>query len=326
MNFLHGKCLCVLSMGTGFLWGFPAMANCSVTAATSPSPIAYGIYASKAVVPGDLSPNAAGVDATFNVSCSVVLNLSLLGTSSWLRYTAMQPMVLTKGSETIPYVIASNATFNPVISSVGQAIGGPTGFQLLSLIVLASGQIQVPLHIKTLPMLYWPGAGTYTSNQVLSVDGTICTGLGIGGICLGTSPVNGSVTASMNLVVSKMCEFATTSSLVDFGSVSFLEQASTMQLQVSLRCNAQEDYLLYADNGNHYLNGDRYMVSAGGERIRYQVLNPGNNSQVLEQASPLSRIATGYTENLQIPVVIPSGQATPHAGIYTDNVRMVIEY
>ncbi len=151
-------------------------------------------------------------------------------------------------------------------------------------------------------------------------------GIGLGNLCTNLVPVNGNVSAAMNLTVSKMCAFSSSSALVDFGSVSFVDQATPMQLNLSLRCNTGEDYVLYADNGNHYANGNRHMQSASGERIGYRLLHPNNMGVELSQVTPMPRTATGYTESLQIPLAIIAGQLTPHEGTYSDNIRMVIEY
>ncbi|PUA30566.1 MAG: hypothetical protein B0W54_08805 [Cellvibrio sp. 79] len=303
-----------------------AFAVCNTSATTTPATINYGSNASQTVPAGGISPNGAAVDATFSVTCSSALTLQLLSLSSWLRYTAQQPLNLSNGIDTVSYTLASNSTYTPGITAQGQSVGGPSGFSLLGLGVLASGRIDIPLHVKTNTTTLWPSAGTYTATQTLTVDGNICTSVSIAIICLGYTPVNATVTMSMTMVVSKSCEFISTPTLVDFGSVSFLENTAAAQLSVSIRCTNQEDYLLYADNGNNYTSGSRYLKSAGGQSIAYQIFQPSSTTQILGVTNPLNRLGTGMSETVNLPVRITTGQSTPVAGTYTDNVRMVIEY
>lgn len=307
------------------LWRAPAVANCTAGATTTPANILFGSYASQTLPAGNISPNGTAVDANISVTCTVALTLQLLSTASWLRYTATQPLVLSNGVDTIPYVIGSNSTYTPSISAPGQSIGG-VGSTLLGLALLTSGRIDVPLHIKTSATSKWPNAGTYTGTQTLTVDGSICTSVSILVICLGSSPVNSSVTMNMTMVVSKSCEFISSPSLVDFGSLSFLENATAAQLSVSIRCTNQEDYLLYADNGNNFSSGSRHLKSTSGQTVAYQIFRPASTTQVLGVTTPLNRMGTGMSETINLPVRITAGQATPVAGVYTDSVRMVIEY
>lgn len=301
-------------------------AACSASASTTPGLIDYGTYASQNVPVGGLSPNGTGAAATFSVTCSIGLTLQLLSTTSWLRYTAQQALQLSNGTDTISYTLASNSSYTPAITASGQSIGGSTGFQLLTLAVLASGNITIPIYVKTLPTTVWPNAGTYTGTQTLTVDGIMCTGIGLPGVCIGTSPINSTVSFSMKLVVSKSCEFISTPSRVDFGVVSFISNANTIQLNANLRCTNLEDYLLYVDNGNNYSANTRRMKSPAGNTIAYEVLQPNSTTTPLNALNALSRLGTGASESLSIPLKISTGQSTPPAGVYTDNVRVVIEY
>ena len=303
-----------------------AIAACSTSATTTPSIIDIGTHPSQNIPAGGLSSNGNGVSANFGVTCSVSLTLQLLSTTSWLRYTAQQPLQLSNGVDNISYTIASNSSYTPAITAAGQSIGGSSGFQLLTLALLSSGNFTIPIYIKTLTTTLWPNAGTYTGTQVLAVDGSICTGLGLPGVCLGSSPVSSTVSFSLKLVVSKSCEFISTPALVNFGIVSFISNASTMQLNANLRCTRLEDYLLYVDNGNNYSSNSRYMVSPAANKIAYEVLQPNSTTTPLNSLNPLSRLGTGASESVSIPLKITSGQSTPPAGVYTDNVRVVISY
>jgi spore coat protein U-like protein len=302
-----------------------AMAACGASATTTPALLDYGTYASQNVPAGGISPNGTGASANFSVTCSIGLTLQLLSTSSWVRYRAQNALTLSNGTDTISYTMGSNSTYTPAITASGQSIGGPTGFQLLTLALLVSGRIDIPIYVKTLTTTRWPSAGTYTGTQSLAVDGAICTGLGVGGICLGADPISSTVTFSLKLVVSKSCEFISTPTLVDFGIVSFVANANTAQLSANLRCTNQEDYLLYVDNGNNYASGTRRMKSPANNYIAYEIFKPSSTTP-LNSLNALSRLGTGISENVIFPFKVTTGQSTPPAGVYTDNVRVVIEY
>jgi len=328
MNIYRGTQQLRLSLCTFLLLPFShhAMAVCGASASTTPSVVNIGSHPSQNVSTGGLSSNAGGISATFRVSCTQALSLLLLSTSSWLRYTPQQAMILSNGTDTISYTMASNPSYSPAITASGQSIGGPVGFSLLSLAILSSGRFDIPLYVKTLPTSLWPNAGTYTGTQALTVDGSICVGLGVLNLCSESSPVLSTVTFSLSLVVSKSCEFGTLPTLVDFGIVSFVENAGTMQLNAALRCTHLEDYLLYADNGNNYSGNSRHMKSVAGNTIAYSLMQPASPTTPLNATNALSRMGTGASESVSIPVKITAGQPTPPAGVYTDNVRMVIEY
>lgn len=317
---------CMASLLLFFACVQSAFAACSASATTTPSLIDIGTYPSQSIPTGGLSSNGNSASALFSVTCTIGLTLQLLSTTTWIRYTAQQALTLSNGTDTISYTLASNSTYTPAITASGQSIGGSTGFQLLTLAALTSGHIDVPIFIKTLSTSIWPNAGTYTGSQTLAVDGVICTGIGLPGVCIGTNTVSSNVSLSIKLIVSKSCEFMSTSTLVDFGTVSFLENASTIQLNASVRCTHLEDYVIYADNGNHYSGGSRYMTSTGGNSIAYGLMQPSAPTTPLDSINFLSRIGTGASEAISIPVKITTGQATPPAGTYTDNVRLVIQY
>lgn len=318
-------CYCIVIMASVF-FGAPLLAACSASATTIPATVNYGSHASQTVPTGGISPNGTSKSADFSVTCSVSLTLQLLGASSWIRYTAQQPLTLSNGTDTITYTLASNSTYTPSITTSGQSIGGPTGFNLLALGVLASGSVNIPLFVKTNATSIWPSAGTYTGTQTLAVDGSMCTSVNIFIVCLGSSPVNSTVTMNMTMVVSKSCEFVSVPTLVDFGLVSFLDAVASAQLSVSVRCTNQEDYLFYADTGNNYAGGTRRLKSPASQTIAYEIFHPSSTTQVLGVTNPLNRVGTGISETINLPVRITSGQATPAAGIYSDSVRMVIFY
>jgi len=83
--------------------------------------------------------------------------------------------------------------------------------------------------------------------------------------------------------------------------------------------------LLYVDNGNNYASSTRRMKSPAGNFIAYEIFKPSTTTP-LNALNALSRLGTGASENLIFPLKVTTGQSTPIAGVYTDNVRVVLEY
>lgn len=302
-----------------------SMAACAASSTTTPATVSFGSQASQDMPSGGISPNGSAQDASFSVTCSISLTLGLLNNSAtWLRMTAQQPLSLSNGTDSIPYIIASNSSYSPAISAQNGSIGGSSGFNLISLGVLTTGRVDIPIHIATTATNLWPSAGTYTGTQTLLVDGVMCVLLSVGNLCIGSNPVNSTVTMNLSLTVSKSCEFISTPTLVNFGQVSFLENAGTIQLNAILRCTKTEDYLFYLDNGNNYSSGARHLKN-GSTLVQYDIFQP-NSTQPLSSTNKLSRSGTGLDESLAIPLKITANQSTPAAGIYSDSVRMVVEY
>jgi spore coat protein U-like protein len=299
---------------------------CNATAATTPTSINFGTPPSQNIPAGGITSNGTGVSARFSVSCSTALSLQLLSITSWLSYSAQQPLKLGNGTSEINYTISSESTYANAITQPGQSIGGQTGFNLLTLSTLTGGAFTIPLYIRTLSTSVWPRAGTYTGTQTLAVTGSICTGIGLLGVCPGSSPVNSVVTFTLNMVVSKSCEFINTPAQITFSAVSFLDTTEIIRLNTTLRCTQQEDYSLYVDNGSNYSGNSRHLRSTTGNRIAYNVLQPGSKTAPLSAITPLSRIGTGVNETLSIPLKISPNQPSPPAGIYTDSIRVVIEF
>ncbi len=128
------------------------------------------------------------------------------------------------------------------------------------------------------------------------------------------------------MVVSKSCEFISTPAQLNFTPVSFLNISETLQTSATLRCTQQEDYLLYVDNGSNYTNNSRHLRSTAGKKIAYSVFQPGSTTTLLGALTPPTRIGTGLNETVSIPLKIAANKPTPPAGIYTDSIRVVIEF
>lgn len=309
-------------------WCSGVHAVCNVAPTALENPISFGTVPSRDVPLGNISPNGGATATHFYADCSITLSLSLLTSAGWMAYTVVDPLELEhEDGDKINYVIASTPSYSPVISTQGGSIGGTGGFNLLGLTVLANTeQIRIPIYIRTTATTIWPKAGLYTGTQRLAVTGRICEDIGLAGLCIGLSNLSGTVTMNLSLQVNKSCEFSSVSSQVNFGSVSFLDDAETQYLSASVQCSDQEDYIIYADNGDHYSGGSRQLDDGNGNRISYGIFHPADPSTPLTSTNHLAALGDGKVQTYSFPVIITPGQTTPTSGIYKDNVRLVLEY
>lgn len=299
-------------------------ANCTVTSTTAPASVLLGTHNTKVVSTGGITSG----QVFFWVECTVTLELNLLGdASSTLSYTANNPMVLTHAtvpSEQIGYQIASNTTFTPTITNQGGSIGGGS-FSLLSLTLLQSKNIRVPVYVRTGTTSRWPRSGTYNSHQSLHVTGSICT-LSVLNACLTAYPVTNTVTMPIQLEVSKLCEFIEVSTDVSFGGHAFMDHVAPQTLTARVQCTHGDTFKIYASLGAHHNGNHRQMNGPGQQKIAYDIYHPSSTTNTLTQANGYSKAGTGLPDDIVFPVRVIAGQTTPAIGNYQDTVRLVIEY
>ncbi|MBE8716496.1 spore coat protein U domain-containing protein [Cellvibrio polysaccharolyticus] len=310
-------------LATGFFCN-AAYANCTVASTTTPASVLLGTHSTKVVSTGGITSG----QITFLVQCTVTLGVALLGGASTLSYTVNNPLLLTHSTvpgEQIAYEIASNTTFNPTITTQGGSIGG-SSFSLLSLALLASQNMRIPVYVRSGATSRWPRSGTYNSNQILHVSGSICT-VSLLSACIGvTYPFSNNVTMPIQLEVSKLCEFISVTSDVSFGGSAFMDQVAPQTLTARVQCTHGDTFKIYANAGAYHNGTHRQMDRAGVQKIAYDIYHPGSTTNILTQANGYNKAGTGLAEDIVFPVRVIAGQTTPAMGNYQDTVRLVIEY
>lgn len=315
--------ICVISM----MFVPLVYSDCMATNVTSP--ISFGSVESKNI-PGSTTilPNGASQAGTVTIECTSGINIALLGSGSWARYTAQSPLVMSNGTSTIPYILGVTNTFSPQINAQGQSVGGASGFTLLELMIPAGDIYTLPLFVRTnlAASAPWPKPGLYTGTQSLRIDGMICRGVALAGACVtGATSFDNVRTVTFTLTVVKSCEISS-SGAANFGSRVFLDGGIDTTMTIGVRCSDQEDFLFYMDNGNHFSGGSRHMRRGTFETIPYAIYKPSSSTEMLSVTNKLSLMGTGSVYNVVMPVKVPSGLSTPRVGNYTDAVRAVIEY
>lgn len=315
-----------------FLLIFFAICETSVAqtvcqSAITPTPSTF-TFSTAASTPPNLATSYVGTEnsptAVLVIECNVALQLNLISLTTSVRYELLQNLIIYNGTRSIGLQLSHEASFSPAHSSVGN---GSTlnSATLLNLSLLSGQNLQIPIHVRTIPTSVWPKPGLYTGSFQLAVTGNICT---VGVIaCLLSVPIspNTTTTFTVNLNVPKYCQFITVPSTIAMGSVSFLEDVTNSQIPVTIRCGQDEDFKIYATSGENF-STTRRLKSSANNFVGYEIFHPGSTTQTLSQTTGFDAVATGQNQSFNFPLRVNSGQTTPPAGTYTDTVRFVVEY
>lgn len=222
------------------------------------------------------------------------------------------------GGSGIAYQLSSQPNFATVIDAIGEGYANTSGIVLSVVIGLG---LRIPLYLRTMPTNV--AAGTYTDLITLNFIGTLCL-VRLGPICVLSEPLNNTVDFLITLDVVKTCSLSTAAS-VDMGSYGLASQVPDAQLDIDVDCTLQEDFLLYANPGNHFSDGWRHLQTLDGDRIAYQIYHP-NGLDILTQLSGISTLGLGVNQRFSPKVKIAPGQNAARAGVYRDTVLVVLEY
>ena len=111
---------------------------------------------------------------------------------------------------------------------------------------------------------------------------------------------------------------------VDFGANALISQFSAQQRTFAVTCTSTEGYTLTFDDGQNYLAPWRRLRN-GSDYLRYNLYHNGS-SLIWNSGSPLSASGTGDSQTFTYQAILDPSQANAPAGVYTDNVLLIINY
>lgn len=195
---------------------------------------------------------------------------------------------------------------------------------LLGLIFIGGAAANVPIYIQTTAGANLE-AGTYTDTLTFHWTYTLCTGVGIGGLCVlgGWETNSGNSQVQVTLTVTNIC-FATAPD-VNFGSYALINQFSSINQNTTAQCTLNANYQTYFDNGSNYVSPWRRMSNGTGAYIQYNINYPNTTTPWLS-SNPVSGVGSGAVTNVPYTATANPAQTTPIAGAYTDRVVFVISY
>lgn len=306
-----------------------AQALCSVVTTT---PAGFGNISSIAV------RTTSQPSSTLNggLSCTGSL-LSLLTNNDhfWATVTSTQSGLLGPTGDVIGYTIyANNSTSYPLTR--GTAYDFARNGIIDALGLLGS---TVP---KTVPLYFGTtigsnvAAGVYTETLSIFWNWNYCSGIGVGGLCLGRDINSGTTTLTVNLTVANDCTI--TAPNIAFGSAPVVSAFTPVTGQtINLACTKGSAYTVGLNDGQNALSvGGRRRMISGSNYLAYDIFKSAGTTRwgsvgAARRASsdaevnPGNGLGTG-SQIFNYNAKIYTDQTTPPAGTYLDNVVLDVGF
>ena len=306
-----------------------AQALCSVVTTT---PAGFGNISSIAV------RTTSQPSSTLNggLSCTGSL-LSLLTNNDhfWATVTSTQSGLLGPTGDVIGYTIyANNSTSYPLTRGTAYDFARNGIIDALGLL---GGTVP-----KTVPLYFGTtigsnvAAGVYTETLSIFWNWNYCSGIGIGGLCLGRDINSGTTTLTVNLTVSNDCTI--TAPNIAFGSAPVVSAFTPVTGQtINLACTKGSAYTVGLNDGQNALSvGGRRRMISGSNYLAYDIFKSAGTTRwgsvgAARRASsdaevnPGNGLGTG-SQIFNYNAKIYTDQTTPPAGTYLDNVVLDVGF
>lgn len=310
----------------------PALAACTtptVTANFGPAS-SFTVNTTASTVTQSVTVNCGG--GVLALLSSDKISLQLTGATAIASSGNQGAMKL--GSDLIPIRLCSDANCTNEMT-----IGGYTyplsRSQLLGLNIGGTSQVifSIPLYLRTVPGAV-VAEGNYTVTLAVTVNYDVCTGIGALGLCLLGSQQTGTSTQSIvvNIAISKDCTTITAPN-VNFGSAPLVSQFNTVSQSINVICTKGSTYSVGMSNGLHAVGTQRYMTSAAGGQLAYEIYQGSGttrwgSSVTADRVQSTAGTAStdGLTRNFTYNAKVLTSQATPVAGTYNDTVTVDLSF
>ncbi|MFG6667120.1 spore coat protein U domain-containing protein [Halomonas sp. HNIBRBA4712] len=206
---------------------------------------------------------------------------------------------------------------------------------ILGLLGILGGQpATLPMYFRTSPGAANLAAGTYRDTLTISWNWSICTGIGLLGVCLGRLTGSGTSSIAVTLGVTPDCTINAPN--LNFGSYPLVSGFSPVTQTITVTCTKGSSYSVGLGDGQHATGTTRRMA-AGGAFLAYQIYKgatgserwgaTGGQRRSAAQADTNPGSYTGVTAQgfIYRAEILPD-QPTPPPGTYTDNVVVDIAF
>ncbi|WP_085656391.1 spore coat U domain-containing protein [Pseudomonas sp. B11(2017)] len=306
-----------------------AHALCSVI---STVPVAFGTVSSISV----RTTSQPGSTLNAGLSCTGSL-LSLLASNDhfWATVTSTQSGLLGPTGDVIGYTIyANNSTSYPLTRGTAYDFARNGIIDALGLLNGTTPKT-VPLYFGT-TIGSNVAAGTYSETLSIFWSWNYCSGIGIGGLCLGRDIASGTTTLTVNMTVANDCTI--TAPNIAFGSAPVVSAFAPVTGQtINLACTKGSAYTVGLSDGQNPVSvgGRRRMVS-GGNYLAYDIFKSAGTTRwgsvgAARRASsdaevnPGNGLGTG-SQVFNYNAKVYTDQTTPPAGTYLDNVVLDVGF
>ncbi len=306
-------------------------AVCSVAATV---PASFGTTVSSMTVRTTSQPSST---TNGGLSCTPAV-LSVLTSSDHFYATvtgSAQGGLVGPTGDVINYTVyANNTTAFPMTRGTAFDFGGSGGIAASLGLVFGPGTKVVPLYFAT-TIGSNVAAGVYSETLSLFWNWNYCSGIGIGGICLGREVNSGTTTLNVSMTVVNDCQITTPP--IAFGSAPVVGAFSTVSGQASVACTKGSAYTVGLSDGQNPVSvgGRRRMVSGsnflaydifqGAGTTRWGSVGAARRASSTAEINPGNGLGTG-SQVFNYNAKVYTDQTTPPAGTYIDNVVLDVGF
>ncbi len=311
--------------------------NCTVSSPT----IDLGSVSSFTVGTSSQTSSGSG-----GIACSSLLTLAA---TSYIKLAVDNSTFLLTGgpgNQTIPFAVSTSP------GGTGLQAGSSVDMSTSSLLNLFAGvNGSIPLYVRTTPTTALR-AGIYTGTVALHWYFGICTGLGIGGICLGytsspglTTNIFGALTnwgsgvpATVTVKLTILNDCVINAPNVNFGTAPFVTGFNPVTQTISINCSAGQSYSVGLSDGSNFGTGSRRMFSsATSQYLNYEIYQGPSSTTRWGSVGTQRRSSDSADVNPEIydsatkqgftyRAVLDPTQTTPSAGSYTDTITLDVSF
>ena len=314
----------------GLLQAGPAMAACSVV---TTAPASFGSISSMTV------RTAAQTSSTANagLSCTSAL-ISLLVSSDhfYATVTSAQSGMVGPTGDVIGYTLyGNNSSSYPITRGTQFDFGGSGGIAQALGLIAGPGTKTVPLYLSSITGSN-VAAGLYTETLNIAWNWNYCSGIGIGGVCLGRDIGNAVATLTVSMIVTNDCQI--TAPNISFGSAPVISGFTAVTGQtINIACTKGSAYTVGLSDGQNPLSaGGRRRMISGSNYLAYDIFKSAGTTRwgsvgAARRASSTAEVNPGNGSGTGSQVFnynakIYSDQTTPPAGTYLDNMVLDVGF
>lgn len=314
----------------GLLQAGPAIAACSVV---TTAPASFGSISSMTV------RTAAQTSSTANagLSCTSAL-ISLLVSSDhfYATVTSAQSGMVGPTGDVIGYTLyGNNSSSYPITRGTQFDFGGSGGIAQALGLIAGPGTKTVPLYLSSITGSN-VAAGLYTETLNIAWNWNYCSGIGIGGVCLGRDIGNAVATLTVSMIVTNDCQI--TAPNISFGSAPVISGFTAVTGQtINIACTKGSAYTVGLSDGQNPLSaGGRRRMISGSNYLAYDIFKSAGTTRwgsvgaarrasSTAEVNPGNGLGTG-SQVFNYNAKIYSDQTTPPAGTYLDNMVLDVGF
>lgn len=314
----------------GLLFSGQVMALCSVV---TTAPAGFGSISSMTV------RTAAQTSSTTNagLSCTSALISLLVSTDHfYATITSAQSGLVGPTGDVIGYTIyGNNSSSFPITRGTQFDFGGAGGIAQSIGLIAGPGAKTVPLYLSSITGSN-VAAGVYTETLNIAWSWNYCSGIGIGGICLGRDIGNGTATLTVSMTVTNDCQI--TAPNISFGSAPVVSGFTAVTGQtINIACTRGSAYTVGLSDGQNPVSvGGRRRMISGTNYLAYDIFKSAGTTRwgsvgaarrasSTAEVNPGNGLGTG-SQVFNYNAKIYTDQTTPPGGTYLDNVVLDVGF